>query len=64
MNQQFYKNMAVWVVLLMMMILLVTVLRQGQEAPRELTYSQLLEQLQAGKVRELILEEGSISGRL
>jgi cell division protease FtsH len=64
MNQQFYKNMAVWVVLLLMMILLVTVLRQGQEAPRELTYSQLLEQLQAGKVRELILEEGTISGRL
>ncbi len=64
MNQQFYKNMAVWVVLLLMMILLVTVLRQGQEAPRELTYSQLLEQLQAGKVRELVLEEGTISGRL
>jgi cell division protease FtsH len=64
MNQQFYKNMAVWVVLLLMMILLVTVLRQGQEAPRELTYSQLLEQLQAGKVRELVLEEGNVSGRL
>jgi len=64
MNQQFYKNMAVWVVLLLMMILLVTVLRQGQQAPRELTYSQLLENLQAGKVRELVLEEGNISGRL
>jgi len=64
MNQQFYKNMAVWVVLLLMMILLVTVLRQGQQAPRELTYSQLLEQLQAGKVRELVLEEGNVSGRL
>jgi cell division protease FtsH len=64
MNQQFYKNMAVWVVLLLMMILLVTVLRQGQQAPRELTYSQLLEHLQTGKVRELVLEEGNVSGRL
>jgi cell division protease FtsH len=64
MNQQFYKNMAVWVVLLLMMILLVTVLRQGQQSPRELTYSQLLEHLEAGKVRELVLEEGNVSGRL
>src|SRR3990172_4040536 len=56
--------MAVWVVLLLMMILLVTVLRQGQQAPRELTYSQLLEHLQTGKVRELVLEEGNVSGRL
>ncbi len=64
MNQQFYKNMAVWVVLLLMMILLVTVLRQGQQAPRELSYSQLLETLQEGKVRELVLEEGNVSGRL
>ena len=34
MNQQLYKNMALWVVLLLMMILLVTVLRQGKQAPR------------------------------
>jgi cell division protease FtsH len=64
MNQQFYKNMAVWVVLLLMMILLVTVLRQGQPAPQELKYTQLMEYLQSGKVSELVLEEGHVSGKL
>jgi len=64
MNQQFYKNMAVWVVLLVLMILLVTVLKTNQQAPQDLTYTQLLEQLRSGKVNELVLEEGYVSGKL
>jgi cell division protease FtsH len=62
MNQQFYKNMAVWVVLLVLMILLVTVLKTNQPAPRELGYTELLAQLRSGKVSELTLEEGHVSG--
>jgi cell division protease FtsH len=62
MNQQFYKNMAVWVVLLVLMILLVTVLKTNQPAPRDLSYTELLAQLRAGKVSELTLEEGHVSG--
>jgi cell division protease FtsH len=64
MNQQFYKNMAVWVVLLVLMILLVTVLKTNQQTPQDLTYTQLLEQLRSGKVNELVLEEGYVSGTL
>ncbi len=64
MNQQFYKNMAVWVVLLVLMILLVTVLKTNQQTPQDLTYTQLLEQLRSGKVNELVLEEGYVSGKL
>ena len=64
MNQQFYKNMAVWVVLLVGMILLVAVLKTNQQAPQDLTYTQLLEQLRSGKVNELVLEEGYVSGKL
>src|SRR5262245_47358818 len=64
MNQQFYKNMAVWVVLLVLMILLVTVLKTNQQAPQDLTYTQLLEQLRSGKVSELVLEECHVSGKL
>jgi cell division protease FtsH len=62
MNQQFYKNMAVWVVLLVLMILLVTVLKTNQPTPRELGYTELLAQLRSGKVSELTLEEGHVSG--
>ncbi len=64
MNQQFYKNMALWVVLLLMMILLVTVLRQGQEAPAELPYTAFLSKLDAGDVAAVTLEEGRITGKL
>jgi cell division protease FtsH len=64
MNQQFYKNMAVWVVLLVLMILLVTVLKTNQPAPRDLSYTDLLAQLRSGKVSELTLEEGHVSGDL
>jgi len=64
MNQQFYKNMAVWVVLLVLMILLVTVLKTNQPAPRDLSYTELLAQLRSGKVSELTLEEGHVSGEL
>jgi cell division protease FtsH len=64
MNQQFYKNMAVWVVLLVLMILLVTVLKTNQPAPKDLSYTELLAQLRTGKVTELTLEEGHVSGEL
>jgi len=64
MNQQFYKNMAVWVVLLVLMILLVTVLKTNQATPRDLSYTELLAQLRSGKVSELTLEEGHVSGEL
>jgi len=61
-NQQFYKNMALWVVLLIMMILLVTVLRQGQEVPTEITYTQFMEKVEQGSVASVILEEGHVTG--
>jgi cell division protease FtsH len=61
-NQQFYKNMALWVVLLVMMILLVSVLRHGQDAPKEVHYTQLVDRIEAGDIQELTLEEGHISG--
>ena len=39
MNQQFYKNMALWVVILVVMLLLFTMLKQEHGAPPELAYS-------------------------
>jgi cell division protease FtsH len=44
------------------MILLVTVLKTNQPAPRDLSYTELLAQLRSGKVSELTLEEGHVSG--
>jgi len=61
-NQQFYKNMALWVVILVMILLLVTMLRQGQTAPPEIAYSNFLNKLQNGEVEKVTIEEGHILG--
>jgi cell division protease FtsH len=61
-NQQFYKNMALWVVLLLMILLLVTVLRQGKTAPAEITYSDFLTKIEAGEITDVIMEEGHVTG--
>ena len=64
MNQQFYKNMALWVVILLMVLLLVTMLRQSQTAPSELPWSDFLAKVDSGEVESVTIEENHISGRL
>ena len=59
MNQQFYKNMALWVVLLLMILLLVTVLREGQEAPAEISFTEFLNKLEADQVEVLEFQSES-----
>jgi cell division protease FtsH len=61
-NQQFYKNMALWVVLLLMILLLVTVLRQGQEPPAEISFTEFLTKLEADQVESVTMEEGHVTG--
>jgi len=61
-NQQFYKNMALWVVILVMILLLVTMLRQGQTQTHEVSYSQFLAKLEAGQVRSVTIEDLHFTG--
>jgi cell division protease FtsH len=61
-NQQFYKNMALWVVLLLMILLLVTVLRQGQAAPAEISFTEFLAKLDSDQVESVTMEEGHLTG--
>jgi cell division protease FtsH len=62
-NQQFYKNMALWVVLLLMILLLVTVLRQGEEAPAEISFTEFLSKLEADQIESVTMEEGHVTGQ-
>ncbi len=64
MTQQFYKNMALWVVILLMILLLVTMLRQSQTAPADVPFSKFMSQVDAGEVAAVTIEEGRIEGRL
>jgi cell division protease FtsH len=61
-NQQFYKNMALWVVLLLMILLLVTVLRQGQTTPAEISFTEFLAKIEADQVESVTMEEGHVTG--
>jgi cell division protease FtsH len=61
-NQQFYKNMALWVVILVGMLMLFTMLRQEQETPPDLAYSDFVIAVEDGQIEKVTIEEGSISG--
>jgi cell division protease FtsH len=63
-NQQFYKNMALWVVILVVILLLVTMLKQDQEMPPDIAYSEFMTHVDNGDVREVTIEEGHIKGEL
>jgi cell division protease FtsH len=63
-NQQFYRNMALWVVILVMILLLVTMLRQNQTEPPQLAYSDFLAKIETESIESVEIEEGNISGRL
>ncbi len=64
MNQQFYKNMALWVVILVVMLLLFTMLRQEAESPPALAYSDFITAVEESQVEEVTIEEGSIDGKM
>ena len=55
--------MALWVVILVMIILLATMLRQGQQAPPPLAYSEFLKLVDRGDVESVVIEENLISGK-
>ncbi len=58
MNQQFYKNMALWVVILVMILLLVTMLRETQTEDPPLPYSDFLAKIESGEIEAVEIEEG------
>jgi cell division protease FtsH len=62
-NQQFYKNMALWVVILVVILLLVTLLRQDETAPPDIAYSEFLSELAMGEISDVTIEDGHISGK-
>jgi cell division protease FtsH len=56
--------MALWVVILVMILLLVTMLRQDQKPDPQLAYSDFLQKIETESVESVEIEEGNITGRL
>ena len=49
MNQQFYRNMALWVVILVMVLLLITMLRQSEPPPPEKDFTEFLAMVESSQ---------------
>jgi cell division protease FtsH len=63
-NQQFYKSMALWVVVLIAILLVVTMFRQNQAAPAEISFSSFQQKLDGGEIEKVTIESSHISGEL
>ncbi|NQZ99766.1 MAG: ATP-dependent metallopeptidase FtsH/Yme1/Tma family protein [Myxococcales bacterium] len=56
--------MALWVVILVMILLLVTMLRQDDAPPNDIDYSDFLARIENGEVDRVTIEEGALHGTL
>ncbi|MBW2234779.1 MAG: ATP-dependent zinc metalloprotease FtsH [Deltaproteobacteria bacterium] len=62
MNQHFYRSAGLWILLFLLILVVIAMLRQGQPAPQEITYTEFMTRLQAGQLESVTIEEGHISG--
>jgi cell division protease FtsH len=58
----FYKNLALWLVISLMVILLFNMFHQPQQANHETTYSQFLTAVQKGEVSQVTIQGDNVSG--
>ncbi|MFQ5802470.1 MAG: ATP-dependent zinc metalloprotease FtsH [Candidatus Methylomirabilales bacterium] len=60
----FMKNLALWLVIGLSMILLFNIFNQGQTVKKELIFSEFIEHVDKGEVTEVTLKGSDIQGRL
>jgi len=62
-NQQIYRNMAVWLVIFLLVSGLALMLRQGQVTPETRSFTKFKESVAAGEVASILIEDGHITGK-
>ncbi len=60
---QFYKNLALWLVISLVMILLFNMMTQKDREQKPITYTAFLEAVDEGKVREVTVQGSNIEGK-
>jgi cell division protease FtsH len=61
---QFYKNLAVWMVIGLIVILLFNLFQANQPSREEIVFSDFLRKVESGEVREVAIKGNQLSGRL
>ena len=60
---QFYKNLALWLFIGILLITLVNVFNRPQPTDSAIIFSEFMDQVESGKVSEVVLEGDNISGK-
>ena len=60
---QFYKNLALWLVISLVMILLFNMMTQKDREQKPITYTAFLSALQEGKIQEVTIQGSHIEGK-
>lgn len=61
---QFYKNLALWMVIGLIIILLFNMFNTSQPSKEEMVFSDFLRKAEQGEIREVIIKENNITGKL
>ncbi len=61
---QFYKNLALWLVISLVMILLFNMMTQKSPEQQQISYSNFLAALESGQVQEVTIQGSDIKGKL
>src|SRR2546427_7153310 len=64
MNSPFYKNLALWMVIGLIVIVLFNVFQASQPSRDKMVFSDFLKRVEAGEVKEVLIRGKSVSGRL
>lgn len=61
---QFYKNLALWLVISLMMILLFNMFNKPQQTAEKINFSDFMSMVEAGKITAVTIQGNDISGKL
>ena len=64
MNSPFYKNLALWMVIGLIVIVLFNVFQASQPSRDKVIFSDFLKRVEAGEVREVLIRGKSVTGKL
>src|SRR5213593_4377837 len=64
MNSPFYKNLALWMVIGLIVIVLFNVFQASQPSRDKMVFSDFLKRVEAGEVKEVLIRGRSVSGKL